>query len=97
LTDEIPIRRLWKNRERLGVALDESQWDESKALADLIVDDIRLALDPSKSIVLPPTLDGVYTVGTVRYERAPDKIKRTLNKMNRILRTAKMNIPRKRK
>ena len=95
MTEELPIRRLWKYREQLNKAVDGGEWEEATRLSKLIVSDIRFALDPATCGTGKPTLDGLYSIGTQRYVRAPDKTKRAINHMNRILKTAKKNIPRK--
>jgi len=92
---EPPIRILWRLRDELGHAVDDQRWDEAKALADQICKLIRLALDPSKCQIGKPSLDGVFTIGTMRYERGPGSAVRAINKMNRILKTAKNNIPKR--
>lgn len=90
---EIPIRRLWKYREGLDKAIESPDWDEALRLAKLITSGIREALDPVACGAGKPTLDGLYSVGFMRYMNAPKKTKKALTKMNRILRTAKRNIP----
>lgn len=93
---DIPIRKLWKYREALDRAIITSDWDEALRLAKLIVSGIRDALDPS-ACGGQPTLDGLYNVGTMRYTRAPRKTKKAITKMNRILKTAKQNVPKVKK
>lgn len=89
---EIPIRKLWKYKDSLDKAVESYDWDEATCLAKLIVSGIREALDPA-TCGGQPTLDGLYSVGDMRYANAPKKAKKALTKMNRILRTAKQNIP----
>jgi hypothetical protein len=93
LSEELPIRQLWKYREQLSDAVDACEWGEAERFAKMIVRGIRLALDPATCGTGKPTLDGLYSIGTQRYSRAPDKTKRALNHMNRILKTAKKSIP----
>lgn len=93
--EEVPICHLWNLRNLLDDALDNSRWGEVESISGQIVVGIKEALDPSRCQVGTPHLDGLYMIGTVRYDRAPPKSKRALNKMNRILRTAKKNMPRK--
>jgi len=90
---EIPIRKLWKYRDSLNEAVESSDWDEASRLAKLIVSGIRDALDPVSCGVGKPTLDGLYSIGNMRYEDAPKNVKRAISKMNNILRAAKRNIP----
>jgi hypothetical protein len=89
---KIPIRKLWKCRDRLDESVDSHDWDESAKLAEAITAGIRDAVDPSLCGG-QPTLDGLYTIGNMRYARAPKKTKKAITKMNRILRTAKRNVP----
>lgn len=93
--EELPIKRLWAYREKLSAAVDETRWDEAESLARAIMKDIKPAMDRSTCGVGKPHLDGLYTIGTMRYGSAPPKTRRLLNRMNRILRTAKRNVPAK--
>ena len=53
---------------------------------------IKLAIRPETSQAAKPHLDGVYTVGTMKYIRAPDKLQSLINRMNRIIRTAQRTL-----
>jgi hypothetical protein len=96
LTDEeTPISQLWTLRKLLGEAVEDSRWDDVTGISGQLLVVLRKAVDPSKCQVGVAHLDGIYTLGTTSYEKATPKAKRALNKMNRILRTAKMNLPKK--
>lgn len=89
---KIPVVEIYSIQHRLGAALDAQSWDECTQLANEVIDQIRLAINPSTSQTGTPHLDGVFCVGMMRYEAAPKATKRALNKMNRILRTAKRTL-----
>lgn len=93
--EEIPISQLWTLRKLLGEAVDESRWDDATSISEQFLVVLRKAMDPSKCQVGERHLDGIYTLGTTSYERATPKAKKKLNKMNRILKTAKKNLPKK--
>ena len=93
--EETPISQLWTLRNLLDEAADDSRWDDAAGISEQILVVLRKAMDPSKCQVGTRHLDGIYTLGTTDYEMAPPKAKRKLNKMNRILRTAKNNLPKK--
>ncbi len=93
--EQTPISQLWTLRKLLGEAVDESRWDESASISKQFLVILREAVNPSKCQIGVPHLDGIYTLGTTSYERAPAKPKRALHKMNRILKTAQMNLPKK--
>ena len=62
----------------------------SPADTDLFVvsDDFKRA-----RLLARPTLDGLYRIGTMRYMDAPKKVMRSIDKMNRIIKSAKNNMP----
>ncbi len=93
--EEIPISKLWTLRNLLAEAVDDSQWEEVISIVKQLLVVLRDALDPGKCKTGTPHLDGLYMLGTMDYERAPAKARRALNKMNRIIKTAKMNLPKK--
>jgi len=88
----VPVNEIWKRQRRLNDAIEEGAWDECVQLASEVCEQIRLALNPATSQTGKVHLDGVFGVGTMRYNRAPVKAKRALDKMNRIIRTAKGTI-----
>jgi len=93
MTDgEVPVTVIWKHQRRLNDAIEEGAWEECVQLANAVCVQIRLALNPATSQTGKVHLDGVFSVGTMRYGRAPAKVKRALDKMNRIIKTAKGTI-----
>lgn len=93
--EETPLNQLWTLRKLLGEAVDESRWDDATSISEQFLVVLPSALDPSRCQIGAPHLDGIYMLGTMSYERATPKAKRKLNKMNRILKTAKNNLPKK--
>ncbi len=94
-TEETPISQLWTLRKLLGEAVDESRWDDAASISEQFLVVLRKAVSLSECQVGTRHLEGIYTVGTTSYERATHKAKKKLNKMNRILKTAKNNLPKK--
>lgn len=91
----MPIKRLWNNQESLNNVIDFEDWDEAERISKLIVSDIKEALDFDKCKTGTPTLDGIYGVGTIRYTKAPKNVRKSIDKMNRIIKTAKDNVPKR--
>lgn len=93
---EVPVAQIHKLRDRLSVAVDEGDWDKAAKLARKIVKKIPLALDPQKCMTGEPLgkphLDGVYTIGSMRYERGPSHAVRAIRQMNRIIRSAQKTL-----
>lgn len=87
--EEIPVAVIWKLRERIEVAVDGREWDACAELANEVCQQLRAAVGPATCRTGKPHLDAVYSVGTMRYQSAPRHAKRALDKMNRIIRTAK--------
>lgn len=87
-----PVAQIHKLRDRLSIAVDEGDWDRATKLAKKIIKKIPLAIDPQKCMTGEPLgkphLDGVYAIGTVRYERAPTHAVRSIRQMNRIIKAA---------
>ena len=90
--DNIPIAVIHKIQPRISAAIEARDWDTCTLLANEICEQIKLAMNPATAHTGKVHLDGVYSVGTMRYDRAPKKAKRALNKMNRIMKTAKGTI-----
>lgn len=88
-TGEIPVVRLQRLLHQLNITAEQSDWPTCAALARKVIATIRLAVSPESSQTGKPHLDGIYTVGTLRYIRAPADVQRLLNRMNRIIRTAR--------
>lgn len=93
---KVPVAQIHKLRDKLGIAVDEEDWDKAAKLAKKIVKKIPLALDPQKCMTGEPLgkphLDGVYTIGSMRYERGPAHAVRAIRQMNRILKVAQRNL-----
>lgn len=87
--DEIPVAAICRLRRLMESAIEEEAWDSVANMAKEVCRQIRLALNPSTSQTGKVHLDGVYNVGTMRYQDAPKKAKKALDKMNRIIKTAK--------
>ena len=91
--DEIPVSAIWKLQRKLNQAIDDQLWDEATELANAVVAQLKLAINPATSHTGgAPHLDGVYSVGTMHYDRAPKKAAAALHKMNRIIKTAKRTL-----
>lgn len=87
-----PVTRAISLQRKLHEAVDASEWDRCIELAGKICKQIKLALDPKTCQTGIPHLDGVYSIGTMRYERGPKDVVRAINKMNRIIKTAKRTL-----
>ena len=77
-----PICKARRLRNELGEAVDAKKWKRSHNLAKDLIKQIDLCLiDPS------PQLDGLFTIGTMWYLRAPDKSKNMIDRFNHKLNT----------
>ena len=83
--------------ELLKVLVADREWDEARDVSKSIVEDIKLAIDFDHCKTGTPHLEGLYSIGTMTYMYAPRKVKRSLDKMNLIIKSAKENIPAKRR
>ena len=81
----IPICRLHELRDELRFALDASKWKTVRNRARSITALVPFAMDPSTCWTGSPHLDGIYSVGTQVFARAPDKTKQALTEMNALL------------
>ncbi len=91
--EEIPVSVIWKLQRKINKAIDAELWDESAALANAVVAQLKLAMNPVTAHTGgKPHLDGVYNVGTMRYSQAPRKTTAAINRMNRIIKTAKRTL-----
>lgn len=88
---EIPVSAIVRIRLQLHDAIVELEWDTCVRLADEVCQQIKLAMNPVTCQIGDGKvhLDGVFNIGTMHYEDAPRRAKRALNKMNRIIKTAK--------
>lgn len=89
---DIPIIRIYAIQKTLDDRIEKKSWDDCASLANEIITLIPKALSKDMSKTGAPHLDGVYAIGIMRYEHAPQEIKKAITKMNRILRTAKRTI-----
>lgn len=87
--DGIPVVRIYALQKQLHQELEDGNWKSCKVLSSDILNTMKLALNPATCKTDKPHIDGVYAVGSMRYERAPKDIKRVLNNMNRVIKTAK--------
>ena len=90
--DDIPVRMIHNLQHELRIAVASKQWDACPQLVDDILVQLKLAMDIKTAQTGLVHLDGVYRVGTMSYSSAPDRAKRSLNKMNRIIRTAERSL-----
>ena len=89
---KIPVAQIYRLRDKLGIAVDDGDWDEAADLAKQITKKIPLAVNPQTCMTGEPHLHGVYTIGTMRYERGPAHAVRAIRQMNRILKVAQRNL-----
>lgn len=90
--EEIPVAIIWTLQRRLDKAIRERLWDECAELAQTVTAQLKLAMNLATSHTAIVHLEGVFGVGTMQYDNAPPHVKRVLNKMNRIIRTARKTI-----
>lgn len=83
--------------ELLKKSVANEKWDESRRLSKLIVEDIKLAVSFDRCKTGTPHLEGLYRIGTMTYMYAPAKVKRSLDRMNLIIKSAKENLPKNKK
>lgn len=93
--DEIPVRVICDSLRRLDSLILNGQWEECVTLSNDILNYIKLAINPRTCKTGTPHLDGVrpYHTGRMYYSYAPSNVKKSLEKMNRIIKAAKNTIP----
>lgn len=86
---ELPVSVCCNSIRLLNQLIAEERWEESVSVSKKILENVALALDPRKCKTGTPHLDGVYSTGRMYYSNAPPEVRRALDRMNRIIRTAK--------
>lgn len=89
---DLPIAQIYNLRDQLSRELDAGNWDEASEIAKRITKLIPKAIDPKNCGGGMPHLDGVFTVGTMRFEGGPKHAARSIRQMNRIINTAKRTL-----
>lgn len=97
MNEEIPIKRLNKLREKMSEAISASKWDEAEILAKKMIGIIPLAVNIDTCRTGKPHLDGVIAVGADHYLNATKGACRAIGMFNRILKTARRTVRKRRK
>lgn len=90
--DELPVSACKNGIRILNELVEEGRWEECIPVSKRILENVALALNPRKCRTGSPHLDGVYSTGRMHYINAPPNVRRALDKMNRIIRTAKESV-----
>ena len=90
--DDIPVFKIYEAQDALNNSIEKKLWDECERQAKEITKWIPMAIGKTTCRVGSPHLDGVYAVGTMRYEVSTDTARKAINNMNRILRTARRTL-----
>lgn len=72
-----PINKAWRLRDELGQAIHDQKWKRSHNIAKDLIKQIDLCLIHEK-----PTLDGLFSVGNMWYQSAPEKSKDMIDRFN---------------
>ncbi len=83
-----PIVKAWRLRQELGEAVHEHKWKRAHNIAKDLVRQIDICLVHTK-----PHLDGLYGIGTMWYQRAPEKAAKMIDRFNAKLKKAKGKLP----
>lgn len=70
-TDQIPLRRAHKIRDKLSTAIDAGKWKKSKRLALKLSTILVDCADPRKCKTGRPHCEGIFEVGWQRILTAP--------------------------
>ena len=90
--EKLPIEQLYDLHKSLSEAVDAGEWKRVPKLARSITKLIPQAVDVKTCRTGKPHLDGLYSIGTIRYDGAPTEAVKALNLMNRIVRSAKRSV-----
>ena len=82
-----PINKAWRLRDELGQAVHDQRWKRSHNIAKELIKQIDLCLIHSK-----PTLDGLFSVGTMWYQWAPEKARDMIDRFNDKLKAARKKL-----
>lgn len=82
-----PINKAWRLRNDLGEAVHDKKWKRSHNIAKALIKQIDLCVIHDK-----PTLDGLFSVGTMWYDKAPEKVRDMINRFNDKLITARKKL-----
>ena len=83
-----PINKAWRLRRELGVSVSEEKWKRSHNIAKELIKQIDVVLSHHT-----PHLDGLFEIGTMWYQGAPDKAKHMINSYNAKLKASRKKLP----
>jgi len=83
-----PLNRAWRLRSELGAAVHEKKWKRAHNLAKDLVKQIDVCVTHETA-----HLDGLFAIGTMWYERAPEKAKDMISRFNAKLKSEKEKLP----
>jgi hypothetical protein len=90
--EDLPITRLYKLQADINKSVSDKEWERVSGLARDFIKAIPTSVDARTCGTIKPHLDGIYVIGTIRYSRAPDGVRKSLNLMNRIIKSAKRSL-----
>jgi len=83
-----PIYKARRLRNDLGVAIYNAKWKRAHNIAQDLIRQIDLCIaDPT------PQLDGLFKIGIMWYENAPEKSKHMIDHFNNKLKIANRRLP----
>ena len=83
-----PIVKAWRLRQELDEAINGQKWKRAHNIAKDLMRQIDVCLAHNK-----PHLDGLFRIGTMWYQTAPEKAARMIDRFNVKLKTAKGKLP----
>lgn len=76
-----PINKAWRLRREAEYAINEKDWDKLFTLAQDLAKQIDICMADNL-----PNLDGVFGIGTMWYQQAPEKVRTMVDRFNKKLR-----------
>lgn len=83
-----PINKAWRLRRELGVSVSEEKWKRSHNIAKQLIRQIDIIMIDSR-----PNLDGLFEIGTMWYQAAPDKARHMIDSYNAKLKASRKKLP----
>lgn len=90
--ERLPIEQLCDLQKSINAAIDTGKWKRTQKLARSFIKLIPQAVDKKTCRTGKPHLDGIYVIGTIRYDGAPIEAVKALNLMNRLIKSAKKSL-----
>lgn len=83
-----PINKAWRLRRELGISVSEKKWKRSHNIAKQLIHQIDLIM-----INQLQNLDGLFEIGTMWYQNAPNKARHMIDSYNAKLKASRKKLP----